>query len=134
VILAGGGVGAAVALNHHQETLQQELTGTWVGSNTCSQGLTGLRLDVQAAPGGSATATFSFYALPSNPGVPSGEFAMNGTYSASGMKLSPGQWINQPAGYETAGLDARPLTGNGKTLSGIITDSACTTFTAGKAS
>jgi hypothetical protein len=134
VVVIGGVIGAALTLGHHQETLQDELTGTWVGSYTCSQGLTGMRLDIQAARNGSATATFSFYALPSNPGVPSGEFTMNGTYSASGMKLSPGNWIHQPPGYITAGLDAGPLTSNGKTLSGTVTDSACTTFSAGKAS
>jgi serine/threonine-protein kinase len=132
VVLACGGIGAALALNQHHETLQAELTGTWVGSYTCSQGLTGLRLGIQAAPGGSATAIFNFYAVPSNPGVPSGEFTMTGTYSANGMHLGTGHWIKQPAGYEMAGLDAGPLTNGGKTLSGNVANAACTTFTASK--
>jgi serine/threonine-protein kinase len=132
VVLACAGIGAALALSQHHETLQAELTGTWVGSYTCSQGLTGLRLDIQAAPGGSATATFSFYAVPSNPGVPSGEFTMTGTYSAKGIHLGTGHWIKQPADYEMAGLNAGPLTNGGKTLSGNVANAACTTFTASK--
>ena len=46
------------------------LTGTWTGSYICSQGLTGLRLVVRAAPDGTLTGTFSFYALPANPACP----------------------------------------------------------------
>jgi eukaryotic-like serine/threonine-protein kinase len=132
VILVGAGIGVALASSHHPASLQAELTGSWVGSYTCSQGLTGLRLDIQAAPGGSATATFNFYAVPSNPGVPSGKYTMTGTYSATGIKLSPSHWVIQPSGYEMVGLNGGPLTHNGNTLSGTVV--TCTTFTVTKAS
>jgi hypothetical protein len=92
-----------------------------------------MRLDVAAAAGGQATAIFNFYAVAGNPGVPTGEFTMTGTYSASGLQLVPGHWIEQPAGYEMAGFNAGPLTNGGKTLSGTIANSACTTFTTSKA-
>jgi len=132
VILVGAGIGVALASNHHPASLQAELTGSWVGSYTCAQGLTGLRLDIQAAPGGSATATFNFYALPSNPSVPTGKYTMTGTYSATGIKLTPSHWVVQPSGYEMVGLDGGPLTHNGNTLSGAVV--SCTTFSVTKAS
>jgi len=134
VVLIGGGIATALALSHHQPalSLQEELTGTWAGTYTCSQGITGLQLAIKAGAGGSATATFSFYALQSNSSVPAGEFAMTGTYSASGVKLNPGRWIIQPANYETVGLAAGPLTSGGKTMSGTVTNPSCTTFTVTK--
>ncbi|HTU72840.1 MAG TPA: serine/threonine-protein kinase [Trebonia sp.] len=138
VLLVGGGIGLAVALSQRQgqpaPTLQDELTGTWAGTYTCSQGVTGLQLNIKAGAGGTATATFSFYALQSNSSVPAGEFAMTGTYSASGIRLNPGRWIIQPANYETVGLKAGPLGDGGKTMSGTVTNSSCTTFTVSKAS
>jgi hypothetical protein len=136
VAVAAGSLAAAAALtgNHHPPSLQAELTGTWVGTYTCAQGLTGLRLDIQAAPGGSATATFNFYPVPSNPGVPSGEYTMTGKYTASGIDLQTGHWVKQPSGYEMVSLAGGPLTDGGRTLSGNVATSPCTTFTVTKAS
>ena len=59
---------------------------------------------------------------------------MTGTYSASGMALIPSHWIHRPANYLMVPFDAKPLTGNGKALSGTIPASGCTTFTADKSS
>ncbi len=59
---------------------------------------------------------------------------MTGAYSTNGIQFGAGQWIHQPAGYETVSLNAGPLTNGGKTMSGDVTDPACTTFTANKAS
>jgi serine/threonine-protein kinase len=151
VVLVGGGIGIALALDHGQQTppdqshattqappptpsLQDELTGTWAGTYTCSQGVTGLQLNIKAAAGGTATATFTFYALQGNSSVPAGEFTMTGTYSASSIQLNPGHWIIQPANYVTVGLAAGSLTNGGKTMSGTVTNPSCTTFTVKKAS
>jgi len=163
VVLLGGGFGVAAALDKaHTTTLppaptlsltpsstpyqspstpaptaasvQSQFTGTWTGTYTCAQGLTGMRLDITAGANGQATAIFNFYAVSSNPSVPSGEFTMTGTYSANGISLNPGHWIKQPANYEMAGLNAGPLVNDGGTLTGVVTNSACTTFTANKAS
>ena len=46
------------------------LTGTWDGTYICSQGETGLKLTVNATSDGKLTATFNFFAVPTNPGVP----------------------------------------------------------------
>jgi len=138
VVVIGAGIGVALTLNHHPgpgpASLQSQLTGSWVGSYSCAQGPTGLRLDIQAASGGSATATFTFYALQGNPNVPAGKFTMTGTYSATGIQLSPGHWLLQPANYEMVGLDGGPLTSDGTTLSGSVTTPPCTTFSVTKAS
>lgn len=105
------------------------LTGTWTGSYTCSQGETGLSLVIQAVPDGTLTATFSFYALPGNPGVPSGSFTMTGTYAAGGVDLTHDQWISQPAGWEMVDLSSGPPAQNGTVLAGRVTTPGCGTFT-----
>jgi hypothetical protein len=105
------------------------LTGTWTGSYVCSQGETGLSLVIQAAPGGTLSAVFNFYAVPDNPGVPSGSFSLTGTYSAAGVNLTPDQWISQPPGWEMVGLSAGLPTQDGTVLSGNVTTPGCGTFT-----
>ena len=108
------------------------LTGTWTGSYICSQGLTGLRLVVRTARDGTLTGTFSFYALPANPGVPSGEGTITGTYSATRTDIRPGRWIRQPPGYVLVGLIAGPPADNGTLLRGRVTNPGCSTFSVTK--
>jgi hypothetical protein len=67
---------------------------------------TGLRLALKATSSGSLTATFTFYATQSNVSVPSGSFALTGSYSAEGFQLTPDHWITMPAGYSMVGLTA----------------------------
>jgi len=105
------------------------LTGTWTGSYVCSQGKTGLRLVIQAEQNGTLSATFNFYAVPDNPGVPSGSFTMTGTYSAAGINLTNGNWINQPTGYEMVDLSAGPPIEGGTVIAGGVTTPGCSTFT-----
>jgi hypothetical protein len=105
------------------------LTGIWTGSYVCSQGQTGLRLVIQATPDGTLTATFNFYALPGNPGVPSGSFTMTGSYSAAGVDLTQDQWISQPAGWEMVDLSSGPPIQNGTVLAGSVITPGCSTFT-----
>src|SRR5262249_7642096 len=105
------------------------LTGTWTGSYTCGQGKTGLRLVIHPAPDGTLTATFDFYAVPGNPGIPSGSFTMTGTYSAAGLDLMPDYWISQPPGYSMVGLNAGPPAKADTTLNGSVSYPGCTTFT-----
>jgi len=106
------------------------LTGTWTGSYACAQGKTGLRLAMQAAPDGTLTAVFNFYAVPDNPGVPSGSFTMTGTYSAVGVDLTHSHWISQPPGYLMVDLTAGPPSEGGTLLSGNVTGPVpgCTIF------
>ena len=110
------------------------LTGTWTGSYTCGQGKTGLRLVIEAAPDGTLIARFVFYAVPGNPGVPSGSFTMAGTYSAAGLELTPDYWISQPPEYPMMGLNAGPPVKGDTILTGAIPYPGCTTFTVTRSS
>jgi len=105
------------------------LTGTWTGAYTCGQGKTGLRLLIHAAPDGTLTARFDFYAVPGNPDVPSGSFTMAGTYSAAGLDLTPDYWISQPPGYSMVGLNSGPPAKGDRILNGDVSYPGCTTFT-----
>jgi hypothetical protein len=104
------------------------IAGIWTGTYTCVQGLTDLRLTINRSGGDAVTAIFDFSADPSNPGTPSGSFAMTGTYSANGLVLNQDYWINQPDGYSMVNLVAPPPTGN--TIQGTVqADSpGCTSF------
>jgi hypothetical protein len=109
--------------------------GTWKGTYTCAQGLTGLTLDIIQAQGndGSLHADFDFYAVAANPGVPSGSGTQHGTYLAGHLTLTWQAFTTQPAGYVGVDLNGS-LGGSGatQTLSGTVTGvsggSACTTF------
>ena len=134
VVAAGTALAAAVS---HRSTSSAAvntpvLTGTWTGSYICSQGLTGLRLVVRTGRDGTLTGTFSFYALPANPGVPSGEGTITGTYSATRTDIRPGRWIRQPPGYVLVGLIAGPPADNGTLLRGRVTNPGCSTFSVTK--
>jgi hypothetical protein len=103
------------------------LTGTWTGSYVCPQGSTGLRLALKATSSGGLTATFSFYPTAGNVSVPSGSFALTGSYTAKGFQLTPDHWINKPQNYSMVGL-AGAASKSDTTLSGSIISPGCTTF------
>jgi len=106
--------------------------GTWVGSYTCAQGLTGLRLVIQAAADDNLIATFNFYAVPNNPSVPSGSFTMTGFVDPSGVFLNQGHWISQPSGWNMVNLAGSLPTAGGKSFSGSVI--GCSSFALTKAS
>jgi hypothetical protein len=103
------------------------LTGTWTGSYFCPQGQTGLRLTLKATPGGALTATFSFYPTATNVSVPSGSFALAGSYTARGFQLTPDHWISKPQNYSMVGLTGAANSSD-TALSGSIVSPGCTTF------
>jgi hypothetical protein len=108
---------------------RSNVVATWRGSYLgCGQGPTGLRLVVKRK--GSAAdrikATFSFFALPSNPAVPSGSYSMTGYYFPGGVALDGTRWIHQPAGYGIVNLVGVPPRPGGKKFRGAIV--GCTTF------
>lgn len=108
----------------------QSLTGTWVGTYRCAQGLTGLTLTIDEAGPERARATFLFYPERSNPAVPSGCFAMTGRYDAASRRLtlSGGRWIVRPRGYVAVGLAGTVDAGAG-VIAGRVTEAeGCTSF------
>lgn len=95
--------------------------GVWRGSYTCAQGLTGLTLTLRAgASSGALEGSFSFYALPQNPNVPSGEYLMRGTQTGSHVQLSGEQWITRPESYMMVGLTGDVSGGSPATFTGQV--------------
>jgi hypothetical protein len=134
--VAAPGTASASGTNTHEHAAVAAVAigGTWEGTYTCAQGLTGLDLKISRPGSGSALdATFSFYPIPKNPAWPSGIYTMRGTYhSAASITLHFRHWIRKPAGYIWANLSGR-LTGDrfhGRVISGP--GGACTTFSAKK--
>ena len=105
-----------------------DVAGTWTGTYTCRQGVTGLKLVISSPRPGSLTATFSFYPVAANPGAAAGSFAMTGTQSGSAISLRPEHWINQPAGYIMSGLSGTLAARSVPVLSGQLTVPGCSTF------
>lgn len=103
------------------------LTGTWTGSYFCPQGQTGLRLTLRATSSGGLTATFSFYPTATNVSVPSGSFALTGSYTAKGFQLTPDHWISKPQNYSMVGLTGA-ANASDTALSGSVVSPGCTTF------
>ncbi|SNS34816.1 hypothetical protein SAMN06264365_11454 [Actinoplanes regularis] len=75
------------------------LSGTWRGTYRCGQGLTGMELIIYIVDSRTLRATFNFFPVASNPGVPRGSIAKKGTYDSSSFTLQGDYWIEQPAGY-----------------------------------
>ncbi|MFJ4716356.1 serine/threonine-protein kinase [Streptomyces sp. NPDC088785] len=105
-----------------------DLSGRWDGSYLCNQGITGLSLTVEQHGDGSADAVFSFYPAPSNPGVPRGSFAMEGTYTGGVLTLRASHWIDQPPGYAAVNLSATYDSSTPDHLDGLVYGANCTTF------
>ena len=101
----------------------------WVGSYTCPQGVTALRLSIEARSSGEAVATFEFGPHPDNPKLPRGEYRMTGTVRLLSrgqlqVKLAPDRWITQPEGWSMTGLGATSDLEQ-QTLEGRIDAQAC---------
>ena len=106
----------------------------WIGSYTCPQGLTGLRLSIEARPSGEAVATFEFGPHPENRSLPRGEYRLTGTVRLLPrghlrVKLVPDRWVTQPEGWTMTGLTATSDLEQ-QTLQGKIDQPACGELTA----
>jgi hypothetical protein len=111
-------------------TASARFSGTWLGTYTCSQGLTGLRLTVSNTAGDTLQATFAFFAVPSNPHVPSGSFSMTGHATGKTADLVHDHWITQTPGYVMVDL-VGTLRGDG-VLGGSVSSSGCGSFSVTK--
>jgi hypothetical protein len=115
------------------DQLADTLSGTWKGEYRCAQGLTGLDLVIWVKDETTLLATFNFYPVSSNPGVPRGSYAMKGTYASSVLELKGDYWINpQPAGYRMVDLTAPLSSQRFDELAGTVV--GCNNFELRKAS
>ncbi|MBL3669314.1 protein kinase [Streptomyces sp. M2CJ-2] len=105
------------------------VVGAWRGSYLCTQGKTRLGLDITSSGGGVLEAVFEFSAHPDNPDVPTGSFAMIGTYEEGRMVLRGDRWIDQPGNYLMVDLEADVPQGNPAAIEGEVVNSfGCSTF------
>jgi len=79
------------------------ISGVWVGTYTCSKGMTGVTVDI-AQTGNVVIADFSLYPVSANPNVPSGMARYEGDFNSTSRRMSfpRGTWINKPASFWTA--------------------------------
>ena len=101
----------------------------WVGSYTCPQGVTALRLTIEASADGEAEATFEFGPHPDNRDLPRGEYRLTGKVRLLSrgqlhVKLVPDRWITQPEGWSMTGLTATSDLEH-RTLEGRIDSPVC---------
>lgn len=78
----------------------------------------------------SVTATFHFYESPSNPGLPEGKYAMQGSYNRKSGELKLGGlgWLERPSGYDMVPLSGEIKEGS-DIFRGRIEFQQCETFT-----
>lgn len=109
--------------------------GAWTGTYTCAQGLTGVSFAFEPPEGGEISAVVSFYAVPSNPGVPSGSFRVRGNQPGpkdQSLTMFPDGWIKRPPGYVMVGFDLQ-LSGDDMALRATLSGAAgCTTALLGR--
>lgn len=103
------------------EAEARTVLGTWVGTYTCAQGLTGLTLTLAEATPTRARALFHFYADPRNPRVPTGCFTMDGHYDpgSSRLRLNGQDWLLRPGGYQVVSFDGT-VDAEGKRFEGTV--------------
>lgn len=78
------------------------LKGTWTGTYVAGQGQTKAKFEIkEVSKDGYASGTFSFFATPTNPRVPSGSYSVTGGYDKKTGKVTfvGDEWIDQPLGY-----------------------------------
>jgi hypothetical protein len=111
-----------------------DVVGVYVGSYTCGQGNTRLRLEIRSDDGRLLTAIFTFY-LPAGSANPTSRhsFRLQGTVNANGeTQLTPRAWETPPPpGWLMVGMTGRfdPSAG---TFTGRINGPGCTTFSAAR--
>jgi hypothetical protein len=107
------------------------LTGYWHGTYDCAQGLTGVNLTIRQGFGTAVEAVFHFYAVPQNPGVPTGCFRMTGRHDpythAFSLVSDESQWIVHPPDYLVVNFQGT-LGVDGRSMRGRVEGPGCTSF------
>jgi hypothetical protein len=108
-----------------------DLTGYWRGTYRCGQGLTGVNLTIRQGFGSAFDAVFHFYAVPQNPGVPTGCFRMRGRIDPYTRQFNltsdDSQWIIRPPDYIVANASGT-VAPDGRSMSGKIESDSCSTL------
>ena len=103
----------------------------WTGKYLCAQGVSAVEVRIEAAPDGSATATFEFGPHDENPNpVARGSYELTGALFVDDKgvlqaKLTPDHWIDQPPSYVMIGFSASSSDPGQRTMKGKIEHSSC---------
>jgi hypothetical protein len=118
-----------------QAQAQASLAGRWQGFYFCSQGWTGLYLDVTYLFGENYSAIFRFFPIPENPGVPKGVFTMTGQIRRRDglVNFNAQRWLRQPDGWATVDLVGFVDTNTMQMSGSVRGGPTCTTFSLVKA-
>jgi len=133
-IAAFSALAASVAFAQPQRLMGGQAGGQWSGEYTCSQGLTGMTVELRPQRGDVVDATVIFFEHPRNPGVASGCYGARGVIDrATGrLELRPTRWIVKPGeGWSMTTLDGR-LSADGGYSGRVIfagEPAACANFT-----
>ena len=107
------------------------LHSVWEGTYVCSQGLSSVRLTIDAQRNGVVSARYDFGATPQNTSVPTGAYSMKGTIQPTShgflAELEPDEWIDHPSGYVSVSLSIE--TAN-RDMTGTIHHDSCSNFVA----
>jgi hypothetical protein len=111
------------------------LHSVWEGTYRCAQGLSAVRLTIDASAGGDAVAIYEFGAVPSNPTVPSGSFRLRGRMTGTANHFEGDfeaeEWIVRPPNFHMVGMSVE--TRDPRTLAGTIRHPSCSDFEATRA-
>jgi hypothetical protein len=111
------------------------LSGTWQGTYICPQGLTNIKLVIDAKNASEIDAVFIFYANASNQTVPSGSFQMQGNFKnlnsreiPNVLELKATKWISHPSGYITVDLQGNVLPSQDRIVGNVLNAPGCSNF------
>ncbi len=84
-----------------------ELSGTWQGTYLCTQGETGISVELSGDDSGAVQGTVKFYPTEhSTVTFAPASYSVSGTFLSDGrLLLKPGQWIEKPGNYFMGTLD-----------------------------
>lgn len=106
-----------------------DLDGTWMGSYTCRQGETGMRMRIQVKTDSTFVGTFEFFPICTNfaSNVEIGMYFFTGTYDSNeSINFDFVHWIFKPEGWTF--VNKKGALVDKETLAGKVLDADCGDF------
>ena len=86
-----------------------------------------MTLTLLGGAGGALHGTVSFFAVPENPNIPSGQYTVTATRDGSRLRIEPRAWTVRPVNYNFVSMEGT-LTQGGRVYSGRMLDRGCGSF------
>ncbi|MBK1789302.1 hypothetical protein [Prauserella cavernicola] len=107
-----------------------QLPGIWRGTYTCSQGETGIELEISEPEGDSVPAVFSFFPVEGGPPTETGSFSVIGSETDGQFVFRQDAWISQPEGFVMVDLGVASVQDD--TMTGRVGGPSCSDFSVTK--